>query len=126
MAVHERFRQKAFLYREANVLLALLAWAQKDPLFERPLWEYERILFAQSPETPSSAVRLQAIKTAMADLDALMKEDKRQLTWGRQWFAGLGYDETNPVTLTLFAVHWLHHSSAVHGALKELRAGGRS
>jgi hypothetical protein len=29
-AVHERFRQKVLLYREANVLLALLAWAKSS------------------------------------------------------------------------------------------------
>jgi hypothetical protein len=34
--VHERFRQKVFLYREANVLLALWIWAKQDPGFEQP------------------------------------------------------------------------------------------
>lgn len=56
--VHASFREKVFLYREANVLLALLIRAKQAPLFEQPLQEYERILFPQSPETTAGAARL--------------------------------------------------------------------
>ena len=52
---HARFRQKVFLYREANVLLALWIRAKADPLFEQPLQEYEHILFPEAPETSIGA-----------------------------------------------------------------------
>jgi hypothetical protein len=106
-AVHPRFREKVFLYREANILLALLTRANEDKLFEQPLQEYERILFPQSPDTPAGAARLQAVRGAMQDLRALIApEDSRKLTWGRKWFADIGHDETNPATLLLFFTFW--------------------
>jgi hypothetical protein len=72
-AFHARFRVKVFLYREANVLLALLTRVQQDPLFEQPLQEYERILFQESPKTPAGAARLQAVNVAMQDLRMLIE-----------------------------------------------------
>jgi hypothetical protein len=113
-AVHARFRKKVFLYREANVLLALLVRAEQDPLFEQPLQEYERILFPEPPETPEGAARLQAVKAAMQDLRTLMNlEDSRKLTWGRNWFVTIGHDETNPATLLVFFTLWsnLHRAA---------------
>jgi hypothetical protein len=101
-AVHERFRQKVLLYKEANALLALVTWAKEDPLFEQPLHEYERILFPQSPGTPAAAARLQAVKAAMddlADLVELARKGEGLLAWARRWFADIGHDETNPITL---------------------------
>ena len=71
-AVHEHFRRKVLLYREANVLLALLKWAKKDPLFEQLLQEYERILFPASP-TSAGVAKVEAVKAAMTDIDALVQ-----------------------------------------------------
>jgi hypothetical protein len=120
-AVHERFRERVFLYREANVLLAVLMRVHQDPLFEQPLREYERILFPESPETPAGAARLQAVKKAMQDLRMLMNpEDRRKLTWGRNWFATIGHDETNPATFMLFYILWCNLHVAAHESLERM------
>jgi hypothetical protein len=119
--VHTRFREKVFLYREANILLALVVRAKDDKLFELPLQEYERILFPQSPSTPEGAARLKAVKDAMLDLRALMDpSDNRKLTWGREWFADIGHDETNPATLLLFFTFWSNQYSAAQGSLERI------
>ena len=127
--VHERFRQKVFLYREANVLSALLDWAKEDPaLFEQPLQEYERILFPQSPGTPAApSARLLAVRAAMADLQELFQLTRQgggQLSWSKKWFADIGRDETNPVTLVLLSTFWLDLHIAVQKSLNAI--GGRS
>src|SRR3974390_3643984 len=54
-AVHADFREKVFLYREANVLLALVDRVNpssdgRDSLFEPVFWEYERIIFRESSD----------------------------------------------------------------------------
>jgi len=126
-AVHERFRQKVFLYREANVLSALLIWAKQDLLFEQPLQEYERILFPQSPRTPAGAARLQAVKAAMGDLQDLIRLNEQrsgEFTWARKWFADIGHDETNPETLVQLSLLWLRHYGGAQGLLKELSGSG--
>jgi hypothetical protein len=118
-AVHARFREKVFLYREANILLALLVRAKEDKLFEPPLREYERILFPQSPNMPPGAARLQAVRAAMQGLRVVMDpSDSRQLTWARNWFADIGHDETNPLTLTLFFTLWADLYIAAHESLE--------
>jgi hypothetical protein len=122
-AVHERFRQKVLLYREANVLLALLTSAKEDPLFEQPLQEYERNLFPKSPETPTGAAKLQAVRAAMQDLGVLIDAiagEGAKLAWSRNWFATIGHDEMNAVTLGLFALFWAKLHIAALKSLKEM------
>jgi hypothetical protein len=117
--VHAAFREKVFLYREANVLLALIIRAKQDALFEQPLQEYERILFPQSPETPVGAARLQTVKAAMQDLRALVDpHNSNGVTWGRNWFATICHDETNPMTLLLLFTFWSDRHLAAHKGLE--------
>jgi hypothetical protein len=47
--VHARFREKVFLYREANILLALLVRAKEDKLFEPPLRNMSAFYFRNRP-----------------------------------------------------------------------------
>jgi hypothetical protein len=120
-AVHGRFREKVFLYREANILLALLSRAREDKLFEPPLREYEHIVFPQSPDTPTGAARLRAMRAAMQDLCALMDpSDTRKLTWGRKWLADIGHDETNPATLLLLFTFWSNLHIAARASLDRM------
>jgi hypothetical protein len=126
-AVHERFRQKVFLFREANVLLALWVWAKQDPLFEEPLHEYERILFPQSPEAPGAAARLQEVRAAGGDLQDLTnrsREGRGEVTWARNWFADIGHDETNPIGLVMLSQFWLRWHLTVQNCLKDLKEKG--
>ena len=53
--VHARYREKLSLYREANVLLALIDWVSsssdiRGPLFEPVFGEYKRIIFRESSD----------------------------------------------------------------------------
>src|SRR5260370_426042 len=126
-AVHALFREKVFLYLEANILLALVNRVKPsrdgtshDSLLEPVLPEYERIIFTESPETPAGTARLASVRAAMGDLSARMNpndsaiahviEENRRMawafTWGRNWFADIGHDETNPATLTQFFLFW--------------------
>ena len=55
----------------------------------------------------------------MADLHVLVDpDDSRKLTWARNWLADIGYDETNPITLTLFSTTWLDLYIAASESLK--------
>lgn len=124
---HARFREKVFLYREANGLLALLIWAKQDPLFEQPLREYERLLFPETP-TPAGLARLQAVKAAMQDLEALADafrtygEGGKPLTWTSNWLAAIGYKEINPITFHQLSYFWISGYITAHETLKELIA----
>ncbi|WP_296746324.1 hypothetical protein [Mesorhizobium sp.] len=121
LAFHERFRAKVFLYREAMVLRNLVLQAKKEPLLHQTQLEYERIVFPNSPETPSGAARLQEMKAAMADLGTLVDPDKdKKLTWCRQWFQAIGYDEPDPVSLAIFLAFFADHYVAVHDSVKAM------
>jgi hypothetical protein len=99
---------------------------------EQPLQEYERILFPPSPEAPGAAARLQEVRAAMADLNDLTdrnRERRGELTWGQNWFADIGHDETNPVALGMLSLFWLKWHVAVQNCLKDLtriRSSSRS
>jgi hypothetical protein len=135
-AVHARFREKVFLYREANILLALVDWVKpsrdgrsRDPLFEPVFWAYERIIFdelpsmfGQSHKTPASITRRQSVTAAFRDLNARMHppmgnryEIARE--WSRTWFAGIGQNEMNPMTLAMFFSFWSSEYAAVQKRL---------
>jgi predicted DNA-binding transcriptional regulator AlpA len=121
-AVHERFRDKVFLYREANLLLAFVGLAQEDPIFEQPLQEYERILFSEPPSTPGGAARLQALKAAMLDLRDRLNARGKEFTWSRNWFATIGHDEDIPETLMQFVLLWSRFYVNAHKRLREMVA----
>jgi len=134
-AVHARFRQKVLLYREANILLALAdrvnpSRDDSDPLFEPVFWEYERIIFWELPRifaessNPDRAVRRQSVTAAVQDLNARMHppsmgnryEIARE--WSRNWFAGIGHNEMNPMTLAMFFSFWSSEYTAVQNNLE--------
>ena len=47
-------------------------------------------------------------------------EDSRKLTWGRNWFADIGHDETNPATLMLFFTFWSNLYIAADKSLEKM------
>jgi hypothetical protein len=134
-AVHARFREKVFLYREANILLALVDQVNpsrdgRDPLFEAVFWEYERIIFWELPRifgessNPDRATRRQSLTAALQDLNARMHPPPMgnrydfALSWSRNWFAGIGHNEMNPATLALFSSFWSSEYTAVQKGLE--------
>ena len=143
-AVHVGFREKLFLYREANVLLALVDRVNpssdgRDPLFEPVFWEYERIIFRESSEHFGGlsdhpilrAATRQSVTAALRDLNFRMHPpsfNNRGFTvdWSRNWFAGIGHNEINPVTLASFSEFWSREYTAVQQALDATVTTGRS
>jgi hypothetical protein len=142
-AVHAGFREKVFLYREANVLLALVdrvnPSSNGDWLFEPVFWEYEHIIFRESSNHFGGlsdhpilrAARRQSVTAALRDLKCRMhppsfKKWGFTVDWSRNWFAGIGHDEINPATLTRFSEFWSHEYTAVQQALDATVTTGRS
>ena len=134
-AVHAGFREKLFLYREANVLLALMDLVNssdvRDPVFEPVLGEYERIIFRELSdhfgELPDHPIlrdaRRQSVMAVLEDLKLRMhppmgnKFDFAR-DWSRNWFAGIGHKEMNPVRLEHFSWFWSDEYTAVQKALE--------
>ena len=130
-AVHSRFREKLFLYRGANVLLALTDRVNpsndgRDPLFEPVLQEYERIIFPEDPVV--RAAMRQSVMAALQDLRLRMHppmgnryESARE--WSRNWFASIGHNELNPARLEQFSLFWSDEYTAVRKTLEEMVEG---
>jgi hypothetical protein len=133
-AVLARFREKLFLYREANILLAIMdrvdpSRESKDSLFEPVFWAYERIIFEEWPrifgeltKTQGNVARRQSVTVALRDLNARIHPptgNRYELArnWARDWFADIGHNEINPASLTQFSLFWPSEYTAVQNAL---------
>ena len=143
-AVHAGFREKAFLYREANVLLALVDRVNpssdgRDSLFEPVFWEYERIIFRESSDHFGElsdhpilrAARRQSVMAVLQDLKVRIHPpmgNKFDIArdWSRNWFAGIGHSELNPARLERFSEFWSREYTAVQQALDATVTTGRS
>jgi hypothetical protein len=114
--VHARYREKLFLYRETNVLLALVDCGSpssdvRGPLFEPVFGEYKRIIFWESSDHLIPArtagffgelypilreARRQSVMAALLDLNVRMhppvgnKYDFAR-DWSRNWFASISH-----------------------------------
>jgi hypothetical protein len=120
-SVHQNFRERVLLYRETMILMALVEQSHADPIFLPTLREYEHLLFQDGPEEAMRSGRLQAIKEAMIELADLLKpRDDPYLSWTRRWLAGIGHDETNPITLAVFLAFWMDWYAAVRESLNKM------
>ena len=142
-AVHAGFREKVFLYREANVLLALVDRVNpssdgRDSLFEPVFWEYERIIFRESSDHFGElsdhpilrAARRESVAAALQDLNFRMHPPRVNkwdfaVDWSRNWFAGIGHNELNPARLERFSEFWSREYTAVQQALDATVTTGR-
>ena len=135
--VHADFRQKLFLYREANVLLALMDLVNssdvRDPLFEQVLGEYERIIFRELSDHLGELsvhpilrdARHQSVTAALDDLKLRMHPPMGNRydfarDWSRNWFASIGHDELNPARLEHFSLFWSDEYTATQKTLEEM------
>ena len=145
-AVHARFREKAFLYREANVLLALMDRVSpssdvRDPLFEPVLGEYYKsIIFEEYHLIPARTAgffgefldhpipreaRRQSVLAALQDLKVRMRAPMGNKSdfardWSRNWFASIGHNELDPARLEQLSLFWSDEYTAVQKMLEEL------
>jgi hypothetical protein len=99
-SLRDRFASKIRLYCEASVLRVLLAEQQNNPRFESLVVEFEKLIFPPTP-TSEGMTKLEDTKQAMLNLDRLVSE-KKEFSWARNWFVGIGHDETNPGVLMMF------------------------
>ena len=90
--------------------------------FMHILRSYERLIFPSTP-SPAGMAKLEQLKDAMRQLSELVEPDRErnELSWSMRWLTGIGHPETNPPTLTLFAVYWMNNYIAVAKSLKDIR-----
>jgi hypothetical protein len=146
--VHARYREKLFLYRETNVLLALMDWVRpssdvRGPPFDSVLREYyRRIIFSESSDHLIPArtagffgelldhsilanARRESVMAAVQDLKVRMhpptgnKYDFAR-AWSRDWFSSIGHHELNPARLEQFFLFWSDEYTAVQKTLEEI------
>jgi hypothetical protein len=112
----ERFATKAKVYCEASTLRILLMRAVKEKCYTELVLAFGKLL----PLAPNSegSIKLEAIKSAMLDLD----QEKKEFSWARSWFAEIGHDETNPATL-ITLIQLLMHTAELHKLLSDLVEG---
>jgi hypothetical protein len=116
--VHDAFRERMFLYREALLLRALTEQADNDPLFKPLLGQYECILYPGVLEEAMRERRKWHLRNAIADLgDLLTPREEPYLSWGQRWFSEIGHKETNSVTLLIFLYFWTDYSIAVRDSV---------
>jgi hypothetical protein len=129
-ALHSRFREKVFLYREANILRALLDRVKPprnsgngDPLFKPVFLECERTIFGELPNSVAGATKRKSVKAALKDLQALRHPrwgNRYDLArdWSHDWFADIGYNEMNPAILQQFSSFWFNEYISVQKILE--------
>ncbi len=122
--VWPRFRDKMRLYREAIVLMLLSSQAQKERGYNEVLKSYERLILPGAA-TPQGIAKLEALQAAMQDISRLVNDhgERKEFSWSAAWLNEVGHTESNPVTLSLFALFWIKYYSTVAGSLAELRPG---
>src|SRR6266852_4131713 len=117
----QRYRAKMRLYREAVILMLLLARVQKERRYEGVLQSFEGRILAETP-TLEGLARADALRAAMLDLNGLTGPEakERGLRWSAAWLSDIGHEESNPVRLTLFSLFWMDFYIAIAKSVKEL------
>jgi hypothetical protein len=115
------FRAKVTIYREAVILMLLLSESESQAKLKGVLVAYEKIVFGSIP-SPISLQKLNAVKSAMSNLNSLLDLEKKtkEFTWAKEWLNEVGHDEYNPVTLSMFAVHWMDEFVSVGKSIQDL------
>jgi hypothetical protein len=117
------FAAKIDVYREAMLLMSFDLQAQSAKKWEIVRESCEaHILKASPPEL--RAHKLEAIRFAMVDLARLLSPDakRQELTWGIEWFRGIGSDAVvrNPVQLFLFVSVWMDEYVALGETIQKV------
>ena len=102
--------------------MALLAQSHKEKRYQKVLTSYEHLIFPTSPDGGVST-KVDALKNATRDLGELFsydKADKMGLLWSRNWFAEIGHEENNPISLSVFAICWMDSYIAAIDTLEKL------
>jgi hypothetical protein len=114
------FREKVTRYREAVILMRLIAESKQEDRFASVQGAYEAILFGPIP-TQEGLEKLKMIKAAMTDLNKIVgtQKESRYISWAREWFAEMGYDAQNPITDFLLVNHWMQEYNGTAKAIRE-------
>jgi hypothetical protein len=116
----QRFREKVALYREAVILMRLVAESKQEDRFASVQCAYEAILFGPVPAREGLG-KLKTIRAAMTDLNKVVstQEKSRCISWAREWFVTIGYDAANPITNFLLANMWMQEFIGTAKAIRE-------
>ncbi len=120
--IRPQFRAKARLYREATVLMLLLARARKERPYQGVLKSFEQMILPGT-QTENATGKREALKAAVLDMNELMSAEAKRVapSWSRAWLQDIGHAETNPATLAQFAMLWVDYSKSIGKALRKLR-----
>ena len=120
---------KIRLYQFTCILLAVINAAQTKPNFIPVREHLERLFF---PPTPQQGVDvLLHVRGAIADISELLSTQQGQqhatpstkggasMFWAHNWLSTVGVEESNPVTLSLFALNWMDYYITASNSLND-------
>lgn len=116
------FRAKSTLYREAVILMVLLAESQEKSGYREVLSSYEELVFGPDP-TPAGLSKLEALRAAMTDLNRLMHPlgQAMELEWSSEWLEDIGHIDYNPARTLVFALSWVSQYRAIVVSIRKFR-----
>jgi hypothetical protein len=107
------FREKTRLYKQAAVMLCIMACERNDKRFAGLRKNFENRIFP----TARGEEFLESYLAAISDLEDLISPPEMKFYWARRWFSAIGVEITNPVRATLFVISWQQRIFHVREAL---------
>ncbi len=115
-----KFREKVACYREAVILMRLMAEEADSDRAGEVRSAFEAIVLG-SHISLRGLRKLRGLRAAMGDLGRLVSPEgkPKEFAWARRWFGDIGYDATNPMTCLLLATHWMNAYIYTAKAIRE-------
>lgn len=106
----QNFQNKAKIYQVAAVIMAIMSAAEKNKDFNKVRDALEKLIFPPAA-TPAALDLVSYLRIAMADLSKLLfsANPLNQMSWAHAWLHEIGVEESNPVTLSLFAMQCMDY-----------------
>jgi hypothetical protein len=115
-----QFLAKVRIYNEAIILGSLTSKAERDSRYGNLLIAFERLVFPDT-QTADGVSRLGQINEAMQNMAELLRSRNGEMRWTQSWLRSIGSEETNAVTLGLFASYWMERHKAISLAIDDIR-----
>jgi len=119
--LRRQFSAKARIYNESIILALLTSKAQQDSSYKNLLIAFERLVFPGT-QAESGVAKLSQVNEAVRNVAELLRSKESEMRWARSWLSSIGREETNPVTLGLFAWYWMERYKAISLAIGDIRA----
>jgi hypothetical protein len=116
----QAFFDKESLYRISVVMLSVSACEREDGSFVDVRTRFEELVYSMAYSGAGEEF-LQSSLAAIEDFQKLLAPSAPTASWARAWFASIGVEVTNVVTLTTFAMSWLNLFYYATKGLREIR-----